>query len=187
MPEKQSRTSGLVLLARTADDPRRVIPSLLGIVKSIDPRLPVFSVHTLDVDVEMGLSSERMLGFLSSLFAVLATLLAGIGLYGVIAYSVTRRRREIGIRLAVGAQRGDVAELFARESLALVLAGLAIGAPLALVSARALRSLLFGVTAADPVTLIASIAVLGLAAVLATWMPLARAARTHPMAALRHE
>jgi putative ABC transport system permease protein len=187
LPEKQSRTSGLVLLARTADEPRRVIPSLFEIVKSIDPRLPVFSVHTLDVDVQMGLSSERMLGFLSSLFAALATLLAGIGLYGVIAYSVTRRRREIGIRFAVGAQRGDVAGLFARESLALVLAGLAIGAPVALVAARALGSLLFGVTAADPVTLAASIAMLALAAVLATLMPLLRAARTDPMAALRHE
>lgn len=187
MPEKQSRTLGLVLLARTAEDPRRVIPALLGMVKSVDPRLPVFSVHTLDVDVQMGLSSERILGFLSSLFAALATLLAGIGLYGVIAYSVTRRRREIGIRFAVGAQRGDVAGLFARESLVLVLAGLAIGAPVALVAARALGSLLFGVTAADPATLAASIAALGLAAVLATSMPLLRAARTDPMSALRHE
>ena len=187
MPEKQSRTSGLVLLARTADDPRRVIFSLLGIVKSIDPRLPVFSVHTLDVDVQMGLSSERMLGFLSSVFAGLAMLLAGIGLYGVIAYAVARRRREIGIRFAVGAQRRNVAGLFARESLILVAAGLAVGTPAALMATRALRSLLFGVGASDPLVLLASAAMLALAAAAATAVPLWRAARVDPMVALRHE
>jgi ABC-type antimicrobial peptide transport system permease subunit len=172
---------------RTADDPRRVIPSLLGIVQRIDRRMPVYSIHTMDVQVASSLSSEKILGLLSSLFAALATLLAGIGLYGVIAYSVAQRRHEIGIRFAVGAQRGDVAGLFARESLALVLAGLAIGAPVALVAARALRSLLFGVTAADPVTLAAGIAVLALAAVLATSIPVVRAARTDPTTVLRHE
>ncbi len=187
LAEKQSQTSGLVVLVRAAGDPRRVIPSVLGIVQRIDRRMPVYSIHMLDVQVSSGLSSEKILGLLSSLFAALATLLAGIGLYGVIAYSVARRRREIGIRFAVGAQRRDVAGLFARESLALVVAGLVIGAPVALVSARALRSLLFGITAADPATLAGSIAVLALAAVLATSMPVARAARTDPMAALRHE
>jgi predicted permease len=187
LPEKQGTTSGLTLLARTADDPGRVIASLLGVVQSIDRRLPVYSVHTLDIDVQAGFSSEKILGFLSTLFAALATLLAGIGLYGVLAYSVLRRTREIGIRFAVGAQRGDVARLFARESLALVLAGLAIGAPVALVSARALGSLLFGVSATDSVTLLLSLVVLALAALLATSIPLARAARVDPMSALRHE
>jgi putative ABC transport system permease protein len=141
----------------------------------------------MDVDIQAGYSSERMLGFLSTLFAALATLLAGIGLYGVLAYSVARRRREIGIRFAVGAQRHDVAGLFARESFALVLAGLAVGAPLALVSARALGSLLFGVAASDARTLIASAALLALAATLATSIPLWRAARLEPMVALHHE
>jgi predicted permease len=187
LPEKQSQTSGLTLLVRTADDPRRVIPALVGIVQRIDRRLPVYSVQTMDVDIQAGYSSERMLGFLSTLFAALATLLAGIGLYGVLAYSVARRRREIGIRFAVGAQRHDVAGLFARESFALVLAGLAVGAPLALVSARALGSLLFGVAASDARTLIASAALLALAATLATSIPLWRAARLEPMVALHHE
>jgi putative ABC transport system permease protein len=187
LPEKQSQTSGLTILVRTADDPRRIIPSLLGIVQSIDRRLPVFSVHTLDVDVQAGLSTERILGLLSTLFAALATLLAGIGLYGVLAYSVLRRTREIGVRIAIGAQKRDIARLFARESLTLVLAGLAIGAPVALGSARALKTLLFGVGPADLVTLLLSLIVLALAALLATWIPLWRAARVNPIIALRWE
>jgi predicted permease len=187
LPEKQSQTSGLTLLARTTDDPRRLIPALLGTVRSIDRRLPVYSVHTLDMDVQAGLSTERILGYLSALFAALTTLLAGIGLYGVLAYSVVRRTREIGIRFAVGAQRREVANMFARESLLLVLVGLTIGVLLALASAHALRSLLFGVAATDPLTLFTSVAVLTLAALLATSIPLWRAARVDPMVALRWE
>jgi predicted permease len=187
LPEKQAQTSGLTLLVRTAGDPRRIIPSLLAIVHSIDPRMPVFSVHTLDVDVEAGLTTERILGYLSTLFAALATLLAGIGLYGVLAYSITRRTREIGIRFAVGAQRSDIAGLFARESLIVVLAGLIVGAPVAVVSAHALRSLLFGVGATDSITLLISVVVLALAALLATSIPLWRAARVNPVIALRWE
>jgi ABC-type antimicrobial peptide transport system permease subunit len=176
LPEKQAQTSGLTLLARTANDPRRVIPALFGIVQRIDRRLPVYRVQTMNVDIEAVYSRERMLGFLSTLFAALATLLAGIGLYGALAYSVARRRREIGIRFALDAQSYDVAGLFARESLGLVLVGLAVGTPVALVSARALGSLLFGVVASDAVTLIASAALLALAAALATSIPLWHAA-----------
>jgi ABC-type antimicrobial peptide transport system permease subunit len=187
LPEKQGQTSGLTLLVRTAGDPQRIIPSLLGIVQSIDRRMPVYSVHTLDMDVEAGLTTERILGYLSTLFAALATLLAGIGLYGVLAYSISRRTREIGIRFAIGAQKRDVAGLFARESLTLVLAGLIIGAPVALGSAYALRSLLFGVGATDPLTLLISVVVLALAALLATSIPLWRAARVNPVIALRWE
>jgi predicted permease len=187
LPEKQGQTSGLTLLVRTGGDPQRIIPSLLAIVQGIDPRMPVFSVHTLDIDVEAGLSTERILGYLSTLFAALATLLAGIGLYGVLAYSIARRTREIGIRFAIGAQRRDVASLFARESVTLVLVGLIIGAPVALVSAHALRSLLFGVGATDPLTLLISVVVLALAALLATSIPLWRAARVNPVIALRWE
>jgi predicted permease len=187
LPEKQGQTSGLTLLVRTTVDPQRIIPSLLAIVQSIDPRMPVFSVHTLDVDVEAGLTTERILGYLSTLFAALATLLAGIGLYGVLAYSIARRTREIGIRFAIGAQKRDVAGLFARESLTLVFVGLIIGAPVALVSAHALRTLLFGVGASDPLTLLISVVVLALAALLATSIPLWRASRVNPVIALRWE
>lgn len=187
VPEKQGPRSKLTLLVRAANDPRHLVPSLLGIVGSIDRRMPVFSVHTLDMNVEAGLSPERILAYLSTLFAVLATLLAGIGLYGVLAYLVVRRTREIGIRYALGAQKSNVLALFGRESVVLVLVGLSIGGPLALISANTLRSLLFGITPSDPLTLFTSIAVLAVAALLATFIPLWRAIRVEPMMALRWE
>ena len=187
VPEKQGPTSRLTLLARADDDPRQIVPSLVGIVGSIDRRIPISSVHTLAMDVEAGLSPERILGYLSTLFAALTTLLAGIGLYGVLAYSITRRTREIGIRFAVGARKFDVVKMFARESLTLMLAGMALGGPLALVSARALKGLLFGVAATDPLTLLISVVVLAFAALLATSIPLRRAMRVDPMTALRWE
>ena len=187
MPAKQGPASGLTVLVRSEGDPQQVVPSLLGIVKSIDKRLPVFSVHTLDIDLDAGLTPQRILGYLSGLFAALATFLAGIGLYGVLAYSIVRRTREIGVRMAVGAQRSDVIGLFARESLIVMVAGLILGGPLALASARALSSLLFGVAPTDPWTLLASVLLLLLAALLATSIPLWRASRINPLVALRWE
>lgn len=187
LPVKQAQTSGLNVLVRAGAEPSNIIPSLLAIVASIDRRMPVYSVHTLDVQVEAGLSSERILGQLSVMFAALATLIAGIGLYGLMAYSVTRRTREIGIRLSAGAQQTDIGVMFARESLLLVGLGVVLGVPLALVSVNVLKSLLFGVTATDPATLTASIAALLLAACAATMMPLRRATRVSPMTALRYD
>ncbi len=187
LPEKQGETSGLTILVLSRNEPAALIPSLLAIVRSIDARMPVYSVHTLDADVHAGLSTERILGYLSTLFAILAISLASIGLYGVLAYSVVRRTREIGVRLAIGAQRRDVAGLFARESVALMLAGLGLGVPLALVSANALKSLLFGVAAADPLTLFLSLVVLAAAALVAMAIPLWRAASVGPTVALRYE
>jgi predicted permease len=187
VPEKQGQTSGLMVLVRTESNPKVLIPSLLAMVRSIDKRLPVYSVHTLDLDIQAGLSSERILGYLSTLFAVLATLLAGIGLYGVLAYSVVRRTREIGIRFAIGAQRRDVAGLFARESLMLVAAGVVIGGIGGLAATRVLKSLLFGVGTTDLVTLVVSVVVLSVAAVLATALPVWRATSVDPMNAIRYE
>lgn len=187
LPVKQAQTSGLNVLVRARAEPSNITPSLLAIVASIDRRMPVYSVHTLDVQIEAGLSSERILGELSVMFAALATLIAGIGLYGLMAYSVTRRTREIGIRLSTGAQQSDIGMLFARESLLLVTLGVVLGIPLALISVNVLKTLLFGVTATDPTTLAASVASLLLAACAATIMPLRRATRVSPMTALRYE
>ena len=185
--EKQGPPSGMTLLVRAGDDPERIVPALLALAGSIDQRMPVTSVHMLDVDVEAGISSERMLGYLSTLFAGLTLLLAGIGLYGVLASAVARRTREIGLRLALGARGRDVAVLLGRESIALLLPGVAIGGFLAFACARVLRGVLFGVAATDPRTLVASILLLGAVALVATAAPLRRASRVDPMVALRSE
>ncbi len=187
LPEKQAQTSGLTVLVRSQYQPAAILPSLLAIVKSIDRRTPVLSAQTLATEVEAGLSTERILGYLSTLFAILATLLAGIGLYGVLAYSVVRRTREIGVRFAVGAQRRHVAALFAAESGLWLLVGLSIGGALALACARAFEGLLFGVAGTDPVTLSLSILLLAIAACLGMAMPLWRATRVDPIVALRAE
>ena len=184
---KQGPPAGMTLLARAGGDPARIVPALLALAGSIDPRMPVTSVRTLDVDVEAGMSSERMLGYLSALFAGLTLLLAGIGLYGVLASNVVRRTREIGLRLALGAQRRDVVVLLGRESAALLFLGVAAGGFLAFACARALRGVLFGVAATDPATLVASILLLGTVALLAGAAPLRRASRVDPMVALRSE
>ncbi len=184
---KQGPPSGMTLLVRAGDDPARIVPALLALAGSIDRRMPVTSVHTLNVDVEAGLSSERMLGYLSALFAGLTLLLAGIGLYGVLASAVVRRTREIGLRLALGAQRRDVVVLLGRESAVLLLLGVAAGGCLAVACARVMRGVLFGVTATDAPTLVAGILLLGGVALLATAAPLRRATRVDPMVALRSE
>ena len=185
--EKQGPQSGMTLLVRAGDDPERVVPSLLAMIGSIDRRMPVASVHTLDVDVEAGISSERMLGYLSTLFAALTLLLAGIGLYGVLASAVVRRTREIGLRLALGARGSSVALLVSREGAALLVAGVAVGGFLAFAGGQALRGVLFGVAANDPLTLTGSILVLTVVGILSTATPLRRALRVDPMVTLRSE
>lgn len=185
--EEQGPQPGMTLLARAGDDPERVVPSLLAMVGSIDRRMPVAAVHTLDVDVVSGISSERMLGYLSTLFAALTLLLAGIGLYGVLASAVVRRTREIGLRLALGARGGSVVLLVGREGAVLLMVGMAVGGFLALAGGQALRGVLFGVTATDPLTMAGSILVLTVVAVLAAAIPLRRAVCVDPMIALRSE
>ena len=185
--EKQGPRSGMTLLVRAGDDPERVVPSLLAMIGSLDRRMPIASVHTLDADVEAGISSERMLGYLSTLFAALTLLLAGIGLYGVLASAVVRRTREIGLRLALGARRDSVVLLLGREGAVLLFVGVAVGGFLAVAGGQALRGVLFGVAATDPLTMAGSILVLILTAVTATAIPLWRAVRIDPMVALRSE
>jgi ABC-type antimicrobial peptide transport system permease subunit len=124
---------------------------------------------------------------LSTLFSALATLLCGIGIYGLIAYAVSRRTREIGVRFAIGAQKMDVAKLFLRESALLVAAGILAGIPLALASTRVLRNLLYGVAPGDPGTLTLTIAIFLVAGLLASVLPVLKAARIEPVQALHNE
>jgi predicted permease len=172
---------------RTTGDPDAITALVRRELHNAAPDVPVFSLSTLEKQVDATLVQERMVSTLSAWFGGFALLLASIGLYGRLAYAVVERTREIGIRLALGARRTVVMWAILREVIALVLCGLAIGLPLAIASARAIRSLLYGLPPFDPSTLSAvAVTILGVAA-LAGYVPAFRASRVDPMVALRYE
>jgi predicted permease len=156
-------------------------------VASVDSNLPVFRAKTLVAQAEQSLMKERLLATLSSFFGALALLLACVGLYGLMAYTVARRTAEIGIRLALGARRDHIVWLVLRETLWLTLAGIAAGVPFALWGARYAKSVLFGISAADPLTTAVTAALLLCVATLAGYLPARRALRVDPMVTLRYE
>ena len=161
------------------------MPALRQEVRSLDPGLAVFNVRTLQDVVATSVARERFTAALVALFAGLALAIASIGVYGVIAYSVSRRTREIGVRVALGAERRGVLWLVTRETLALVGAGMLGGFAAAAVMANAIRGMLFQVSPADPLTYLAVIAVLAGVALAATYVPARRALAVDPMMALR--
>lgn len=157
------------------------------VVAGLDRNLPVYNLRTLESTIDASLLNERLVASLSVLFGALATLLAVIGLYGVMAYTVEQRTRDIGIRVALGARRGDVVWLVMKEVLAMVGVGFAIGLPAAWLSSRLVASLLYGLRPNDPASIIAALAVLGGVALLAGYIPAARASRVDPLRALHYE
>jgi ABC-type antimicrobial peptide transport system permease subunit len=150
---------------------------------------PEIVIQTSDFQevIRQGFLRERLLAMLSGFFGLLAALLAMIGLYGVISYVVARRRNEIGIRIALGANRGQVIGMVMREAIRLLLVGLAAGTALALIAGRGAGTMLYGVKPYDPLTLLGAIALLSGIAVLASFLPARRAAKVDPMVALRYE
>jgi ABC-type antimicrobial peptide transport system permease subunit len=156
-------------------------------MRQFDPHVPVVRLETVNQKIAFSLRTERLVASLSAVFGGLATLLAVIGLYGVMAYVVLRRTREIGIRIALGALRSHVIAMVMREVLMLIAAGLAAGLALALVLADLIRSQLFGLNPRDPFTFLGSAIVLTLAAGLAGLIPALRASCVDPTTALRHE
>jgi predicted permease len=187
LPAHIRNTSGLTVYVRFQGDPRQVLPALGAQVRRTDPNLVVNDLRMMDEQLNQRLSTERLLSFLSAGFAVLATLLSAVGLYGVLAFVVARRTREIGIRMALGAERSAVVRLVAGEMSAVVALGLALGLAAALGGGRYVESQLFGVKAWDPLALGAAAGVLALTAALAALAPAWRASRIEPMRALRHE
>jgi predicted permease len=172
---------------RTFADTASVSASLRSVVQEIGPSLPPINIHTMTGLVDDTLQTDLFIERLSSAFGLLAILLASIGLYGVMAYNVARRTRDIGIRMALGAAPGDVRWQVLRETLVLVLIGIAIGVPAALAGTRLIRSLLFGLGFADPIVIVSAAALLALVAALAGFVPARRASRVDPMVALRYE
>jgi predicted permease len=182
--ENQNRFSN-VILVRTATDPAKSIADLRRAVAQVDPNLALLHVETIQQEVDGMISHEELISTLSTIFSLLALLLAAIGLYGVMSYNVVRRTNEIGIRLALGAQSGSVLWLVLRESLLLLSIGLALGLPLTLATTRIIRDQLFGITALDAVTFATAIAIVTSMTLVAAWLPACRAARVDPMIALR--
>jgi predicted permease len=172
---------------RTQVDPRQIEDELRERMRQFDPHVPVVGLQTMNEQIGFSLRTERLVASLSGVFGGLATLLAVIGLYGVMAYVVMRRTREIGIRIALGALRGNVIAMVMREVFILIGAGLAVGFSLALALANLIRSQLFGLNPRDPLTFIGSAVVLALAAGLAGFIPALRASSVDPTTALRHE
>ncbi len=181
------RSFGMILAVRTGMDPLSAIPSITSSVREIDGDVPLLNVRTMDDTVSASLSPQRFGMLLLAAFAGLALLLAVMGIYSVMSYSVSRRTHEIGIRIALGASRGDVLMLVVRQGLLLALAGSVIGITGALLLSRVMVSQLYGVSPTDPVTFVAVSALLTVVALVACYIPARRAMQVDPMIALRYE
>jgi predicted permease len=185
--DQQKFLNGVTVYVRAAGDPARMFNALRPEVRSVDASVPMYDMRTLTDQLEISLLTERLLAALSSVFGCLATLLAALGLYGVMAFMVARRTREIGIRMALGAGQGTVVWMVLRETLTLAGVGVAIGLVGAYAVTRLIQTQLFGVEPTDLLTMAA--ASLGIAAVtaLAGYIPARRATGIDPMSALRWE
>jgi putative ABC transport system permease protein len=175
----------LNVIIRTSGDPMALAGAARAQVEALDPNLPVGRIRTMESVVSEAAARSRLSSYLLTGFAAIAVLLAAIGLYGVISYGVAQRRGEIGVRMALGAGQGRILRLIVSQGMTLTLLGLALGLVGALALTRLLRSLLFGVATTDPVTFVAVPLVLAAVALLASYLPASRAARTDPASALR--
>lgn len=187
VPVSQTSPDRLTYALRTAGDPLSYVRSVQEIVREADSRIPVTNVVTQAAEIDRTISRELTFAKLCTFFAALALLTACVGLYGTMSYSVEREVGEIGVRMALGAQRSTVIWLVLRRVLLLAAMGLAISVPAALIGFRLVKSLLFGVQPSDPRTLALAGIVLLLAAILAGYAPARRASRIDPLAALRQE
>jgi putative ABC transport system permease protein len=173
------------IVVRTSGDPENLISAIRRELRSVDPSLAIAQIRTMDDIIGESLSQRRFNTILLGLFAFVAIALAAVGIYGVMSYSVTQRTREMGIRMALGAKQSDVTRLVISSAAKFALIGVVIGVVIAAISSRLISSLLFGVTATDPMTFVATALLLAAVTLLASYIPSRRAASTDPIAALR--
>jgi putative ABC transport system permease protein len=186
-PLAQQPRRTLTILARSSTDPASIIPALRHQVRELDSNVPVFNVRTMEQILADSIAPPRFNAMLIVLFAVLALLLAAVGIYGVISYGVTQRRHEIGIRMALGARPAEILRMVVGQGLKLVLIGIGLGLVAVFLLTRLMSKLLFEVSATDPLTFVLVSLILTGVALLACYVPARRAAKTDPMVALRYE
>jgi predicted permease len=187
LPQTQYPTRAMTVALRSGNDPSGVLSAVKNELRRLDADLPMYYVRTMQQRVDESLARRRFSMLLLAVFAGVALALATIGIYGVMAYLVNQGTRDIGIRVALGATRRNIVSLVVRQGMALALSGLAIGLAGAFLLTRLIRSLLFGVQATDPVTFAGIALLLGLVALLASYIPARRASRVDPLVALRYE
>jgi predicted permease len=185
VPERMMQRVHVSLIVRTDGDPARLAGPVRAAIREVLPRQPILQIVPMEDNVAAAAATPRFFTTLVSVFGTLALTLAAVGLYGIVAYVVRQREREIGVRVALGATPAHVVGLMLRRGMAPVLAGLAVGIPLALFATRLLRSLLYEVSASDPVTFVGVAALLAAVALVASWLPSRRAARVDPTVTLR--
>jgi predicted permease len=186
-PLAQQYSGAMALHLRAATKPELLIAAVRQEIRALDPKLPIYNVKTLEQYRRDKLFIERIQAALIGGFGLLALALAGLGLYSALSYNVTQRTQEIGVRLALGARTGDVLRLVVGQGIRLIAIGVALGLAGAFAAARVLKSLLYGVSATDPLTFIVIPLLLTIVAVFACWIPARRATKVDPMIALRCE
>ncbi|MEP7342544.1 MAG: FtsX-like permease family protein, partial [Acidobacteriota bacterium] len=187
LPLAQNYESKVTLIARGAGDPHLLLSAIRKDIHGLDENLPLYDARTMLEHMELPLAPARIAATALGGFGALALLLAAVGVFGVMSYAVTQRTHEIGVRMALGAQRGDVLWLVVKQGMSLALAGIGIGLLASLGLTRLVSKLLFGVSATDPLTFIAIAMLLMLVAALASWIPARRATKVDPLMALRSE
>lgn len=187
IPLSQEYRGGMTLMVRTAGDPAGVVGAVRNEMRSLNKDVPLFSVQTMPQRIGDQLATDRMMAVLLSVFGAGGLLLASIGIYGVMGYAVAQRTHEIGIRMALGAERRDILRLIVGQGLVLILIGAGLGLALAFAATRVLKSVLFGVSASDPLTFGSVVMLLVGVALLACYLPARRATKVDPLVALRYE
>ena len=185
LPFDQTPGEGIVITARTAAPPTSVVSALRGVVRDLDPTLPVYGVRTMDEHVASSVSRQRFYATLLGVFAVVALALAAVGLYGVIAYAVSQRTHELGVRVALGATRERISRMVIGEGVILTAIGAVVGLAASLAGGRLISKLLYNVKTSDPLTFIGVALLLGAVAACASYIPARRAARVDPLVAMR--